>query len=415
MLEALSDLSALDWLLAVALGASTFTYLVALLSARQFFATRPRQPRAPLPAMTVLKPLHGLDVGLYENLESLCRQQYGTFQIICGVADPADPAIAVVRDLQRDYPNVDLEVVIDPRIHGANHKVSNLMNMQRRAKHPVLVIADSDIRVGPSYLRNLAAELEDPAVGLVTCLYRAVNRGGTPTLVESLFINTDFTPLVMVARVVEKSTYAFGATIAIRRTVLEEIGGFAGLANCLADDYQLGNRVTARGYKLALCREVVDTVLSLGSWRRLFDHQLRWARTYRICRPGGYFASVLTHGTFWSLVNVVAHGFSPLSCLASGIVLVTRYTAALDIAWSHLRSDTSAAQMLLIPAKDLLATTVWFLAFAGDTVEWGGRRFRVDRNGEMTDLSAPAVPAAAAWEAAQPLAEEPAGRAAANE
>jgi ceramide glucosyltransferase len=407
MLAAVADLTTLEWLLVIALGASTFTYVVALLSARQFFAGSPRHPRLPLPAMTILKPLHGLDVGLYENLESLCRQQYVTFQIICGVADSNDPAAAVVRRLQRDYPAVDLELVVDGRIYGANHKVSNLINMQRRATHDVLVIADSDIRVGPRYLRHLAAELEDPKVGLATCLYRAVNRGATPTLVESLFINTDFTPLVMVARIVEKSTYAFGATIAIRRNVLEEIGGFAALANCLADDYQLGNRVTARGYKLALCREVVDTVLSLGSWRHLFDHQLRWARTYRICRPGGYFASILTYGTFWAFVNLLAHGFSPLSCLASGVVISVRYAAALGIAWRHLKSDTTAAQMLWVPAKDLLATLVWFLAFAGDTVEWGGRRFRVDRGGEMTDLSAPAVAvAASAWETAQPL-EEP--------
>ncbi len=409
MLEAVSDLSILEGVLAVALGASTFTYVVALFSARRFFAASPRQPRLPLPAMTILKPLHGLDIGLYENLETLCRQSYDRFQIICGVADADDPAAAVVRQLKRDYPKVDIELVVDGRIYGANHKISNLINMDRRAKHDILVIADSDIRVGPNYLRHLAAELEDTGVGLVTCLYRAVNRGGTPTLIESLFINTDFTPLVMVARVVEKSTYAFGATIAMRRNVLEEIGGFAGLANCLADDYQIGNRVTARGYTLALCREVVDTVLSLGSWRRLFDHQLRWARTYRICRPGGYFASILTHGTFWAVVNVLVHRFSLLSCLASAVVLGARYAAAATIAWRHLRADTTAAQMLWVGAKDLFTTFVWLLAFAGDTVEWGGRRFRVDRHGQMIDLAT--APAALTWETA-PQVDEATSRAA---
>lgn len=407
MLAAVSELSMLDWFLVIALGASTFCYVVAMVSARQFFARRPREPHLPLPAMTVLKPLHGLDVGLYENLETLCRQDYGSpFQIICGVASADDPAVAAVRRLQRAYPDVDLDLVVDGRLYGANHKVSNLINMYRHARHDVLVIADSDIRVGPHYLRHLAAELEDAGVGLVTCVYRAVNRGRTPTLFESLFINTDFTPLVMVARIVEKSTYAFGATIALRRHVLDEIGGFEGLINCLADDYQLGNRVAARGYHLALCREVVDTVLALGSWRRLFDHQLRWARTYRICRPGGYFASVLTHGTFWALVNVLAHGFSPLSCAVSGAVLAVRYSAALTISWRHLGTDTSPAQILWVGAKDLLATGVWMLAFVGDTVEWGGRRFRVDRNGEMTDLSTP-TRTPVEW-ATPPSIEEPA-------
>jgi ceramide glucosyltransferase len=300
--------------IAAGLIGSTIYCLVMLYSARRFFrpSARPRDSR--LPGVTVLKPLKGLDHELYENLASLCRQDYGTFQIVCGVAAPNDPAVPVVRRLQAEFPAVDIELVIDARLYGTNHKVSNLHNMYPRAKHEVIVIADSDIRVRRDYLRRLVERLDGPRVGLVTCLYRAVGNPGLPTLLELLSINTDWCHMVLVARVVEPPTYAFGATIAMRRTVLEEIGGFLPIADHLADDYQLGQRVVARGYECVLAEQVVDTVIAVGSWRRLFQHQLRWARTYRICRPGGYFASIMTHATLWAVLSLISHGVtgSPL-------------------------------------------------------------------------------------------------------
>jgi ceramide glucosyltransferase len=242
---------------------------------------------------------------------------------------------------------VALSLVIDPRVYGANYKVSNLHNMYRHAKYDVVVLADSDIRVGPEYLAHVVEPLRNKNVGVSTCLYRAVNTGGLPTLVESLFINTDFANLVMLARKVETASYAFGATIAMRREVLEEIGGFLPIANLLADDYEIGYRAFQRGYVNELSTEVVDTVLSVGSWRRLYDHQVRWARTYRVNRPGGYFGSLLTHGAFWALLNVVYNGFSPLSCVVSGLLLTLRYVAAARMAWVHLKTDHSVAEMAL--------------------------------------------------------------------
>jgi ceramide glucosyltransferase len=387
MLEVVTELTAIQAILAIGLTASTFCYLLGIYSAEEFFSRRrPPDEDVPRAGITILKPLKGLDIGLYENLASLCRQDYQPLQIICGVADESDPAATVVRRLQRDFPQVDLELVADDRLYGANYKVSNLINMYRDAKHDLIVVADSDIRVRPTYLASLNRAVREPGAGLATCLYRAVNRGPMPSLVESLFINTDFTPLVMVARKVEKSTYAFGATIAIRREILEEIGGFAPLVNTLADDYQLGYRVAACGYRLVLVDEVVDTVLAIRSWERLFDHQLRWARTYRICRPGGYFASVVTHGTLWALLNAVYHSFSVQACLISAGVIGVRYASAMTIGWRHLKTDTSWAAMLAVPVKDLMFDVIWLLAFIGDTVVWGGNRFRVSRDGEMTVL-----------------------------
>jgi ceramide glucosyltransferase len=387
----------------VGLVASSVFYLIEVYSARQFF--RPRRSAHPRfrPPVTVLKPLKGLDIGLYENLSGLCRQQYPTFQIICGVADPQDPAAAVVRRLQREYPALDIELVVDERVYGANYKVSNLHNLYERAKHDVIVLADSDIRVGADYLAHVVEPLRAPTVGLVTCIYRAINTGGLPTLVESLFINTDFANLVMLARKVEKSTYAFGATIAIRREVLDEIGGFLPIANALGDDYEIGNRVAQRGYQLELSPEVVDTVLAIGTWQRLYDHQVRWARTYRVNRPGGYFGSILTHGTFWAVLNVLYGTFSPASCATSAVVVGLRYLAAGRMAWTHLKTDLTWWQFLLVAPKDLFLTIVWFAAFLGDTVVWSGHRFRVQRTGEILDL-------AGAPPAAKPGSSEPLDR-----
>lgn len=387
--------------LPIALGliASGIFYVIEIWSASQFF--RPRPPVRPpfQPPVTVLKPLKGVDVQLYENLATFCRQIYPEFEIICGVADADDPAIEVVRRLQRDFPQVALSLVVDGRVYGTNYKVSNLHNMYRHAKHDVIVLADSDIRVGPEYLAHVVEPLRNRKVGVSTCLYRAINTGGLPTLVESLFINTDFANLVMLARKVEKASYAFGATIAMRREVLEEIGGFLPIANLLADDYEVGYRAFQRGYVNELSTEVVDTVLSVSSWKRLYDHQLRWARTYRVNRPGGYFGSILTHGTFWALLNVVTNGFSPLSCAVSGALLTLRYVAAARMAWTHLRTDHSLAALALVAPKDLFVTAVWFAAFAGNTVVWSGHRFEVNHGGEMLDLTT--TPTMAAPEAAE--------------
>lgn len=374
--------------IALGLIASAVFYVIEMWSAHQFFRPRPIACPPFHPPVTVLKPLKGIDVELYENLATFCQQIYPNFEIICGVADPADPAIEVVRRLQRDFPKVRLSLVVDGRVYGTNYKVSNLHNMYQHAKHDIVVLADSDIRVGPEYLARVVEPLRNPQVGVSTCLYRAVSTGGLPTLVESLFINTDFANLVMLARKVEKASYAFGATIAMRREVLEEIGGFLPIANLLADDYEIGYRAFQRGYVNELSSEVVDTVLSVGTWRRLYDHQLRWARTYRVNRPGGYFGSILTHGTFWALLNVLVNGFSPLSCAASGALLALRYAAAARMAWTHLKTDHGVAALALVAPKDLFVTAVWFAAFTGNTVVWSGHRFEVDRAGAMQDLTA---------------------------
>jgi ceramide glucosyltransferase len=384
----LDEIGLLQIPILVGLVASAVFYVIEIYSAQQFFRPRAAAASGYRPAVTVLKPLKGMEIELYENLVSLCRQRYtAPYQLLFGVADPNDPAVGVVQRLQREFPKLDIDLVVDGRVYGANYKVSNLHNLYRHAKHNVIILADSDIRVGPNYLARVIEPLQDRQAGLATSVYRANNTGDLPTLVESLFVNTDFAALVMLARKVEKSSYAFGATIAIRREVLDEIGGFLGIANLLADDYEIGYRVSRRGYRLELSPEVVDTVLAVGSWRRLYDHQVRWARTYRVNRPGGYFGSILTHGTFWALLNVLYNGFSPLSCVASGGLLALRYLVAGRMAWTHLRTDLTWPQFLLVAPKDLFVTFVWFAAFLGNEVVWSGHRFAVQPTGEMVDLT----------------------------
>jgi len=381
--------SAARLLVAVAVVASASLYLLGYYHGRRFFRRRasgePNDDR-PLPAVTILKPLKGSDPELFANLSSFCAQDYPVLQIVFGVADRNDPAVQVVHQLQARFASVRIDLVIDPRRYGSNAKVSNLHHMYRVAEHEIILVADSDIRVAPGYLRRVLRQFEDPHVGLVTCLYRAVSRGNLPASVEALCVNTDFVPAVLVAGAVEKPSYAFGATIAMRRSALEEIGGFLPLANHLADDYQLGNRIATRGHRLALSNEVVETVIASSSWRRMFEHQLRWARTQRLCRPAGYFGSVVTQGTLWATLNLFCFHFSPAACVLSGAAYAVRIATASAICNRYLRAPLSFATALLVPLKDLFSSFVWLLAFLGNTVQWGGQRYRVMSDGQMVPL-----------------------------
>jgi ceramide glucosyltransferase len=366
---------------------SLLYYGTAIWSARRFFARCSDGSVDDWPEVTILKPLKGVDVELYENLASFCHQKYPSpYQIVFGVADPDDPAIAVVRRLQCEFPSLALDLVIDGRVYGTNYKVSNLHNMYEHARHQVLVISDSDIRVTPDYLRGVVAPLRHPSVGVVSCLYKAVCRGGLPTVIESLFINTDFAAMVMVARIVEKPSYAFGATMALRRETLDAIGGFLPIVNYLADDYCLGNSISQRGLQSVLADLVVETVLDVGRWKRLLQHQLRWARTYRTMRPGGYFASVLTHGTLWVTLLLLHQGLTPASVAIAAGVIGVRLWGAATMCFVYLRTDNRWWHLLLVPLKDLLVSAVWLLSFLGNRVRWSGRDFRVRLNGTMDPL-----------------------------
>lgn len=376
-------------LVAIATGYQLFSLVCAWMFARWQRAelARPRVSDAALPAVSVLKPLCGAVPETYDNLANTCRLDYPRLQIVFGVADADDPAIAIVKRLKRDFPDVDIELVVSAERIGSNAKVSNLSNMLERAKHDVLVIADGDIRAPADYLHTVVPYLDEPEAGLVTCLYRASQGRTLAHRIEALFVNTDFGPMVTVARQVERMTYAFGATICIRRTVFEEIGGFPAIADHLADDYQIGNMACERGYQSILAPVVVETVLDLERVGEVFQHQLRWARTYRICRPGGYLASIVTHSTLWATLYLLATGFSTGGLAVFGAAVAVRLFAAGTIAHAILGVRRIWRELWMVPAKDLFISTIWVLAFLGDTVRWGDSEFVVARDGRMLPVA----------------------------
>jgi len=296
----------------------------------------------------------------------------------------------VVHQLRRDFPDHDLVLSVE-HTPGANRKVANLRHMMRHARHAVLVMSDSDIRVRPDYLRTMVAPLADPDVGLATCLYRGVGRFALPSLLESLFINTDFVPMALTAQTVQRFEYAFGASIALRREALDRIGGFAPLVDYLADDYLLGNHIAKAGYRLVLLPYIVDTVLDSVTLGDVWRHLLRWARTYRVCQPLNWFLTIITHTTLWGVLAAVVTGGSPAGLGALAAALATRIGSLATIMRLVGEPDTSR-HLWLVPAKDLVASLMWAAAFSGQRVSWSGQVLRIKRDGRMVPVGPVAVP-----------------------
>lgn len=344
------------------------------------------------PPVTVLKPLKGPGIDLYRNLESFCVQDYPDYEIVFGVADADDPAVEAVRRLRAAHPERRIVLMIGERA-GANAKVASLINMMSAARHEVLVLSDADIRVRPDYLRTLVKPLRDPTVGLSTCLYRGIGDFGLPSIVESLLINTDFIPMAMVADWIGIQN-AYGASIAFTRRALAAIGGFESIRDHLADDYLLGNRIAAAGYDLAVLPYVVETVLDSASLGDVWRHQLRWGRTYRACQPVGWFASVVTHGTLWGVLAVLASGGAALGWNVLGTVVAVRLASLLAI-MRLLKEPDTPRHFGIVPLKDLLFSAVWFATWLGRDVVWSGRRYRVDAEGRLLPQS-DEIPARAA-------------------
>ncbi|HVS76374.1 MAG TPA: bacteriohopanetetrol glucosamine biosynthesis glycosyltransferase HpnI [Steroidobacteraceae bacterium] len=340
-------------------------------------------PPRPLP-VTVLKPLCGAEPGLDHSLRSLCEQDYGAaVQIIFGVQRPDDPALAVLEVLKRDYPGLDLAVVVDATRHGASAKVSNLINMMRAARHDWLVLADSDVRVPPGYLAAVTAPLADPAVGIVTCPYRGVPRPGLWSLLGALFINDWFIPSVRVAALLGSRAFAFGATIALRRDALDAIGGFRAIADQLADDYRLGELTRRRGLRTVLSDVVVDTWVDERTLRQLVQHGLRWLRTIRIVRPGGYAFSAVTFSLPVAALGCAMAEGTPvtLSLLAATVAM------RLLLHVSVQAPARSWSRIWAIPLSDALGFALWCGAFVTREVQWRQGRYRVSRDGSVQPIS----------------------------
>jgi ceramide glucosyltransferase len=368
-------------LVTICLSSVTY-YGFAILSAKEFFsAVRSRNPHFQ-PPITILKPLRGIDRDAYENFASFCRQRYPKYQLIFGADSPDEPAIGVARQIARDFPNVDIRVVIGGAPTARNPKVGNLTAMVSQAKYPTILISDSDIRVGPGHLETIIAPMADPRVGVVTCLYRSEATGFAGTM-DALGLSTDFQPSVLVARKVEGISFAMGSAILIRRSVLEEVGGFPAVADYLADDYLLGNLPARAGYQVELSPYVVDHRLDTASLRQFIQHQIRWNRGIRAARPWGYAGLVLTQGVPASLLLLLVTGGSSIGWGLAGLTLAARLGMAWFIAVRCLKDRAARSALWLVPVRDVLSFAMWVSAFFGATVVWRGNRFRIGEGGRL--------------------------------
>jgi ceramide glucosyltransferase len=329
------------------------------------------------PPVSVLKPVRGRDPRFYEAIRSHAVQQYGVFEILFGVADPEDPALADIARLQSEFPALPIRIVRTPN-EAPNRKVGSLELLSREARYDVLLVNDGDILVQPDYLARVISLLEDDTVGLVTCLYRGLG-ASQAARAEALGIATEFAPSVLVARLLSSTGFALGSTMAFRRRELDAIGGFASIREFLADDYQLGARISSLGKTVIMSDTVVETNLGAVGWRDIWKHQLRWSRTIRISRPGGYFGYVITHATFWCGIAALC-GY-PWLALAG--ITVRLFAAAAALRTLGARQSVQFVNVLL---RDLFGFAVWCGGMFGNEVEWRGERFRLMRDGRIAAI-----------------------------
>ena len=328
-----------------------------------------------LPPVTILKPLHGDEPLLEEALASFCNQDYPDFQIVFGLDNLADPALHVIRRLRSRFPALDIDVVIDPAQHGVNRKISNLINMYPRAKHGLIVIADSDIHAPRDYLRQLASSLSDDGVGLVTTLYAGLGASATVAArLGTAQINHIFLPGALLARALGRQD-CLGATMALRRETLERVGGLHALVHHLADDAMLGRLVSARGEKVALAATLPATTVPEVGVGQLFAHELRWGRTIQSLAPVGFALSSLQYPIVWAGLTALLTGFQPWAIGLFAAAWVARVVAAVGIdAALGLRS---AVPVWLLPLRDLLSVAVILASYGGNEVAWRGHVLRI--------------------------------------
>ncbi len=378
----------IHWALFILLVASCAYHLLCIRGASRSLCIEKADERSSYtPPVSVLKPVRGLEPSSRDCFASFCKQSYSNYEVIFAVQDENDPAIAVIEQLIVDYPDRSIQLVVNPASVGASGKLSNLENALQKARHQILVISDSDILVGSDYLKSVLAPFYDPKVGLVTCLYRASRAKTLGGVLEALGISAEFLPGVCAALHLEGLRFALGATIAIRRSVLEQIGGFKGIADYLGDDYLLGKLTAEAGYRLAFCDSIVETVLPDYRLCDFFSHQMRWARNLRCSRPAGYAGMLITHTTVLVLFGLILYPASLPLLLASSVALTLRFYSAWSVGVRRLSDHNLFHNFALVPLRDLVWFVIWLLSFFGSTVVWRGQRFRVTRGGRLVPAS----------------------------
>jgi len=363
--------------------------LLTLLASLLWGSRRPGLRLSTQPPVTLLKPLCGAEPSLYQHLKSFCVQDYPEYQIVFGLRDAADPALEVVRRLMREYPNLPIDVVIDPQLHGSNYKIGNLINMLERAQHEVLIIADSDVFVSRDYLACVTAALRDSTVGLVTCVYEDVPTAGVWSRLGAMYINEWYIPMVLLAALFGHRAYASGQTLALRRGTLDAIGGFRALTDHLADDYKLGELIRGLGLTIELSPTVVMAEHHEADLRALTRHELRWMRTIRTLRPRSFCAIFLSFGLPLALCGLLLTAAEPGLAATSRTLLEIALGArlGLHLAYRIRRNAPLFSDLWLLPIRDLLLAWLWLRSFFTSRISWRGGEFDVDADGIMHRLS----------------------------
>ncbi len=358
------------WFALPALACAAYWLLALYASLKQL--REPRSQSTFTPPISILKPIRGRDEHFYEAILSHAQQDYPAFEILFGIRDPDDPAWIDIRRLIAEFPNLPIRTITAAPT-TPNGKVGMLIALAQAARHQMLLVNDSDILVPPDYLRTVMAPLEDPSVGLATCLYRA--RGSSfPAKFEALGIATDFVPSLLVARVVGVVQFALGSTMAFHTNELHAIGGFEAIADFLADDYQLGERIAKTGKQIAIAACPVETSLGAGSWKDIWKHQVRWSRTIRVSQGAGYAGSVITQAAPWCLL-AIATGHWPIA--------LGCYTIRIAAGWAAATVVGANIEAWLIPFRDVFGTAVWAAGMIGGEVEWRGQRLKLRKDGRI--------------------------------
>jgi ceramide glucosyltransferase len=392
---------------AALLGTLTSTiFLFMVLAAAVRYRKRAREarvaaeavPRESLPSVTILKPLHGMEPCLEQNLETFFHQDYPDFEIIFAARDADNAALQIAEKVRARYPHVKSRIVISGMPTWPNAKVFSLDRMIAASSNDYLVISDSDVSVEPGFLRNVSPPLLDPGVGLVTCPYRGIPSTDLWSTLEALGMSIEMPSGVMVADMMEGMRFAMGAVMATRRDALEKIGGIAATADYYSDDFVLGNEIWAAGYKVVLSHEIVGHVLVPRTFRQTFGDQLRWMKSTRYSRPKGHVGSGLTFAMPFGVVGLLAAG--ALGMWSVGILLLAaaflnRMSQAIVVGWGVIGDSRALRYCWLYPFRDLMGFLIWMASFTSRTFFWRGEIYRFADGGKIIPQHRPAVNAVA--------------------
>jgi ceramide glucosyltransferase len=364
-------------------------YVVATLVAWRFFRGERRKELSNFtPPVSLLKPVRGVDFGSYENFASFCRLNYPEYEILFGVNDDADPAVPLIHRLMTEFPQRKIRLLVGSEELGTNRKVNKLARLAREAQHDVLALTDGDVRVAPKYLREVVAPLAEDKVGAVTSFYRAIAEKNLGAELEAVGAASDFFAGVLMANWMEGVTFGLGASIVTTKQWIAKIGGFEAIADMHSDDYELGHRIAKAGGKVLLSRETVWTMYPAQAPRGFWKHQVRWARTVRLCRPLSYAGLIFTHGLPWALLAAL---FAPAKWIAA-VYLLAYVSLRLVMAWTvgvwGVRDEVLRRKLWLVPFRDAIHFAVWLASLASNRIHWGGEEF-VMRKGQLVPMGRP--------------------------